>query len=295
MDVIQTVLPEHLHPAAAKQRSESVPEVSSQATVVDAVTHIFDPDSTSEIRDAFDRCIDKLSQLVHAYQVQTSTWGAHVTRERLSPIIPYVVASHDLEDKWDSRGLRLLSAHQNFPTPSLAPELNSDDMRDVGFVLQRIYQGDPSVAFRERIYHAQYRLYRDGDYMGSIIHAQIAAEIFFDSVLGMLLWEDNVSPQDAAVLFEAGLTKRVQSHFHPRLGGTWDSAKAGPIQDWEQDLYTPPRSNCQVDDSATRLNQTLILRRGTEAQLGGSETNPRIDGPRFAKLMLPQLQFHLRQ
>jgi hypothetical protein len=72
-----------------------------------------------------------------------------------------------------------------------------------------------------------------GDKRGAIVSLAIACELFLDSLLAAMLWEDGATPELAAESWQQpSIVRRVKNEYAPRLGGTWDPNRAGPLSDW---------------------------------------------------------------
>ncbi|MGW7259011.1 hypothetical protein [Streptomyces sp. NPDC054834] len=102
--------------------------------------------------------------------------------------------------------------------------------------------GSPLELAMDRSLEASTFMRRDGDYGNAVIHAELSSEIVLDSILALLLWEEQLQAPsiDAAIaVFDdsrGGLTIRVRREYAPRLGGIWDPEKQGPVQDWARKL-----------------------------------------------------------
>jgi hypothetical protein len=72
-----------------------------------------------------------------------------------------------------------------------------------------------------------------GNYTAAAIMNAAAAEILLDEILLMLLWSEGKSIDEVATTFsERGVVGRVKSEFHTRLGGRWETDRAGAIKNW---------------------------------------------------------------
>jgi hypothetical protein len=68
-----------------------------------------------------------------------------------------------------------------------------------------------------------------------------AAEILFDSLLGMLLWEANIAADNEGIEIAVSelsfnLVKRVRQCIHPKLGGVWRTEGPGVVAAWYSKL-----------------------------------------------------------
>lgn len=214
---------------------EAGPPVDYQ-TVVEAVTPLVEVDGEPDpLSAAFDRCVDYLAKLASAYRRASHTAIAPITRERLPFHLYYVTfEAGEPKQKW-SHGLFIphMSAPELLVLPPATPEQVADIKRHLAASLAK----HPLTPYVDRVVDAQHAL-RLGDTANAVILGQLGAEVFLDAVLGLLLWEEGSSPEDAATKeFATDLTPRVRNCFAPRLGGDWNLKGNGVVGDWKRQLY----------------------------------------------------------
>jgi hypothetical protein len=104
-----------------------------------------------------------------------------------------------------------------------AVEVQETDAWKVIAVLSRIKKGDPLQASSEQVYRANRAYWVDGDYAATVGAAFSACEVLLNSVLLMMAWEEGTGRDIPRGWFEEqGLVRRLRTHYHNRLGGSWD-------------------------------------------------------------------------
>ncbi|MFF0561696.1 hypothetical protein [Streptomyces sp. NPDC004266] len=127
-------------------------------------------------------------------------------------------------------------------TPPAGPPdavLDEDQMTRLNAHLHRFWDGSPFELAMERSIEANRAFRHEGDYRNAVVQAAMFAEIILTSTLSLMLWEEQLqapSIEAAVAVFDfsrgGGLATRVKTEYAPRLGGTWDSTRPGPIHDW---------------------------------------------------------------
>ena len=205
-------------------------------TIVEAVTPLVEVEGPLDpVSAAFDRCVDRLAQLASSYRRAALQPIARITRERLPFNIYYV--TYDLghpKANW-SHGLFL--AHMSAPELLVIDPATPEQVADIKRHLAASLARHPLTPYVDRVVDAQHAL-RLGDTANAVVLAQVGAETFLDAVLGLLLWEEGASAEEAAEgAFASSLTPRVRNFFAPRLGGDWNLRGRGPVGDWKRQLY----------------------------------------------------------
>jgi hypothetical protein len=125
------------------------------------------------------------------------------------------------------------------PAGPLDAVLDDDQMTRLNAHLHRFWDGSPFELAMERSTEANRAFRHEGDYRNAVVQAAMFAEIILTSTLSLMLWEEQLqtpSIEEAVAVFDfsrgGGLATRVKTEYAPRLGGTWDSTRPGPIHDW---------------------------------------------------------------
>ncbi|MEV6807336.1 hypothetical protein [Streptomyces sp. NPDC051132] len=225
----------------ALEERTSLPE-NTYRTVVEMITaqnaeKLDDMDSA--LHDAFSRCFGVLSDVYSMSRL--------VKRESLSPRIGMEQAQsvfwfgrfpgHNYSD--DLGGVFWVSPPSYFPTETM----DEAEFGQLQALLGRVWNGSPLELMMEHSFAARQYLNQHGDYSNAVIHAALAAEILLDSVLGLMLWEEQIKAPDFEAAIEifdetknGGLTSRVKREYAPRLGGSWNPSVSGPVRHWKEQL-----------------------------------------------------------
>jgi hypothetical protein len=233
-EALERGLPSEFRPEEPSNReslaAEGLADQDTYSTVVEAVTTMKGESSEQALSDAFDNCLEKAIDIFRACRLIAGTAIHHLSYERLDPIVLY--ARRSLSGAWDYESLSLLLLHLR--AGQLAPPpLGRSEVEGLNQHIEMLLRDHPLLPYAERRLDARVARYVDGDYGDTIVQVQIAAEILFDAVLQLMLWEEGVDAADAAdSIYGVGLAKRVRTHYHPRLGGDWRTDGSGAIAEW---------------------------------------------------------------
>lgn len=208
-------------------------------TAVEAVTFVAKPEdlvATAVKPDPLSRCLDKLFEWHRAYRAIAQTPVDELTYPQLFPLVLTFRRSLD-DDVVTPDGLMHLESN-NVQMGALATHIGSIDQNLLAVSLSRLQLGDPVQAFLERQVDAQYERRIKGDYASSVIQFSIACEIILDGLLGLLLWEEGCTEEDAATIFSADITPRLKSQYASRLGGNWQ-LDTGGLSGWFDYVASP--------------------------------------------------------
>ncbi|MFE7298065.1 hypothetical protein [Streptomyces sp. NPDC057579] len=196
-------------------------------------------DMEAAITEAFTRCFGVLSDVYSMSQL--------VKRENVSPRLGVEEAQlvfwfgryPDQGYNDDFGGMFWVSPPPHYPEETI----NEEEFKQLQALLGRVWSGSPLELMMEHSLMAWQYLERQGDYGNAVIHGALASEILLDSLLGLMLWEEQLNSPDfdaaAAVFDEAkngGLATRVRREYGPRLGGNWNPGVDGPVRRWSADL-----------------------------------------------------------
>lgn len=235
--LIRRIMPAHLH--SQEDAGACGPHFASYHTVVEAVTLLrwgHDRENTQdELTRAFDRCEEQLGKVVDAYRAYKRSNMQALRREVLPPVVPFVTRDVLSEDSWDEH-ISWFLLHMNVP---VADEfLDSAQMNKVLLLHSQRIRGHPFATYSLRSIEAYAALSRFGNTSEAVVRAQMSIEVLMDGLLAWMLWEEGADPVDAAErFFMEGLTKRVRTHYGPRLGGNWSTQGRGPMAQWRDKLY----------------------------------------------------------
>ncbi len=124
--------------------------------------------------------------------------------------------------------------NRNFAVPEpepVSPELQTE----ITQFSVRLAAGDPFALYAERRLEAEREVWTTGRMGQSVVESAIAAEVLFDALLGLMLWEEYeaglVDVEQAAEVFSSDITPRLKNEYAKRLGGNW-SLKQEPLRGW---------------------------------------------------------------
>lgn len=184
------------------------------------------------VESAFDKCLGRVSQLVTAYGLVARASIAPPALPKLPMFIYYAIRRPDAVS-FDE--LNVLHLHDNDALRHLPAPV--DDVAHVMHFVGELEVGGPRVAYMQLSAEARRFFDREGDSRVAVIMAETACEVLLDALLGCLLWEEGVSPKDAAeAYFSQSLAGRIKRHYGPRLGANWSLRGRGKVASWYIDL-----------------------------------------------------------
>jgi hypothetical protein len=219
--------------------------LSTYGTVIEATTCLIGGTDASQglaLNEAFDRCIRECEAFLEAY-VQTSRdfRSGFINRSTVLPMVPAIMIDPTTR-RTESTGLRV-NDEGAYPTEPPA-DLTREQADEIGHRLRLSEEGEPYIAvwhWRRLAFRA---LHVDGDYAAAVVFTQTAGEVFFDSLLLRLAWEEirtfrdsSLTKDDVAQWFSARnpLSHRLRAEYHGRLVGGWDASQpSNPIYEWDQ-------------------------------------------------------------
>jgi hypothetical protein len=233
---------------------------TSRFTIAEAFTSFDSPDDRGAAvrarqlgprQDPFMRCLRFVDHWARAYRLASYAPTGKVTYERVLPLVfaarvpgtmPTTIDDAACEEllakPWDDKNELMWLEHTNMA--GVAPADVSPSVAEATMGWERaLYHGLPLAIWRERRHDAVNALVRDGDLGLAISHAHTAGEVLLDGTLTMLLWEEQLTPQAAAELFDDSVVRRCQTRLAPRLRGNWHADRAGPVKSWVDDCVKP--------------------------------------------------------
>ncbi|MBK3582613.1 hypothetical protein JHN49_02395 [Streptomyces sp. MBT57] len=195
-------------------------------------------DMPTALHEALNRCFSVLSDVYSMSRlVQRDGLPPHLGMEQATAVSWFGRRAGDAYSK-DLGGVLWISP----PSVPRAP-FGENSFRQLETLLARVWNGSPLELIMERSLVADQYLKQQGDYANAVIHAALSSEILLDSLLGLMLWEEQVELPDiekAVRVFDeakgGGLASRIKREYSPRLGGNWNFTVAGPVRSWSEDL-----------------------------------------------------------
>lgn len=206
-------------------------------TVVEAVTFVArdsELHATEDKPDPLTRCIDVLTDFHRSYRVIAHEHIAELTYERLHPTVLWFRHSAFETETQPVPAGTLLLENRNLSFPRTEP-ISPEAQADIIHFSSRLAAGDPFSVYAERRLEADMEIWTTGRMGESVIQTAIAAEVLFDALLGLMMWEEyeggSISLESAAKVFSSDLTPRLRNQYAKRLGGQW-SFKNAPMKGW---------------------------------------------------------------
>ncbi|WP_133160296.1 hypothetical protein [Cryobacterium zongtaii] len=177
------------------------------------------------ISDAFDLGLAGIQDLQRAYALATQHPIELLTRELLPPMVPTTTRIvTDRSDGWpgavgiflaNSVGISALALPEPLTEQQNAAFRFAFEAPDTPFATYADLRRESAAALRLR-----------GDSRSSTLASATAAEVFLDTLLLHLLWEEGSTAEAAARLFTTSIARRVRSQYAQRLGGIWNCMDA---------------------------------------------------------------------
>ena len=186
------------------------------------------------LAEAFERSVEALFLIIRAYRFSVKRVMRTPTRERLGQSFYVVTRRATPEgDYWDKPG-RLMVNILGMPTMR-PPQIDADGIERLGMAVYSALLGHPMVPFSELQAEARSSL-ADGDYRAAVMLFHSASEVYLDTTLMLMQWEEGLTPETAAEIFRRSLMERVRSQYHDRLGGAWATRQGVAVDNWYRDL-----------------------------------------------------------
>lgn len=211
--------------------------VPQDRTIVELAVPVSGDESKKVLSEAFDDGLKCLREFQRAYYL---VGGHHAitlaTRERLPFAVPVACrrVTQDADIWPDCLNLILLNA--NLQRGTRMPNLTDDQLTGISSAISGPGRRPAFAVYAEFVRESRLAAERAGDYRSAVVFSATAAEVLLDDLLGHLLWEDNVRPEEGAIVFDRNsLLGRVRSEYHPRLGGNWGPS-SHPIEAWRRHI-----------------------------------------------------------
>lgn len=184
--------------------------------------------------DPLTRCIDVLTEFHRSYRVMSREHVTELTYERLHPAVVWFRRPAFDADTLPAPAGMVMLENRNFAMTATEP-LNQKRQEDVMQFSTRLAAGDPFSMYAERRLEAEMEVWTTGRMGESVVQTSIAAEVLFDALLGLMMWEEHkrgaISLGAAAEVFSLDITPRLRNEYAKRLGGQW-SLKTAPMNAW---------------------------------------------------------------
>ena len=181
---------------------------------------------------AFEKILIEVNHFLRKYAIVTHNRVELVQKELLPFAIPAWWSDdpeHAFDPPHEEQFLFLVNAFDSAVMGMSATLSEGTSQEDIIEMMDRVDALDdsPMAGVHTMMFDARLALQR-GEYAVSVVLLASGCELYLRLLLEVLLWEDGVSPRDAAgELFESNnighsISHILKSKFHNRLGGIWD-------------------------------------------------------------------------
>ncbi len=224
---------------SAKTARAVTPLPSVECTVIEAVAvfPLGSEPSEENLSDAFDLVLERIRFLQRAYYMATKYPVSMVAREQLPDMLAMLSRKVSVEeDGYPGQvGMYIVSAN-TVRGYSIPKAMDSEQESAFGYALAA---GDrPFDMYVDLRRDATVAYHKYGNYRDAVLTAASASEVFLDSLLTCMLWEENCIPEQAAQVFHGAfaISDRVKKEFAGRLRGDWALVGSGVLAKWYKDV-----------------------------------------------------------
>jgi hypothetical protein len=234
--------------------------ITSHYTLIEAITTAESPDPpphgwSGDVADlparsdSFMRCLRLLDDIARAYRIASAApYGLPSYERIMSPVIRFSaqavrqrVSDHEqvVRSTGPWRGPQAIFLnHSNVADVAAGPPVEGDLSETFSFWIGALRSGHPLATWRDQVALAKRALDSEGDYAQAVVLANSACELLIDAILAMLLWEEEVPVEEAALLFGEGeVVRRVKQELPKRLKGNWALSGNAPVGRWFTSVY----------------------------------------------------------
>lgn len=184
--------------------------------------------------DAFDEAVGCVRHVQRAYGTVLQRPLKLLTKEQLPICVPAIDGTYSAGElpRFESMYAFLPSRH-SIRRRSRHPQLDEKTLDELQVAIDSIAPGgNPFSLYTELRNESWVQLHNEGNLRVAGIMTGVAAEVFLDTLLLHLMWEERRAPQEAAAVFEKLHKNRVMSEYHSRLGGTWTDRGTSAISSY---------------------------------------------------------------
>lgn len=200
----------------------------SDLTVIEVAVPLEDGPTIASVDAALDIALEAAQQTQRNVGVLLQRAVRLVTRSTLPPFLPAWLGTIKPDGGGEPTFDHLLHVRVEGGPPSLfglRPEpLTDEQLRNLFLAGAQLTRGSLLATYADLRREAQVQRHLDGNSRLSVLTIASAGEVFLDSILLHMMWEEHVAPADAATVFDRSIRhqSRVANQFPPRLAGNWD-------------------------------------------------------------------------
>lgn len=210
----------------------------STLTVIEiAVPHATEHDLALLLDDA----IDLIRHVQEGVVFVTQEAMPLLSRAFCPPTIPVYLGTVKADESPSYEEWVPYLVHGSAPTSTYGVDsttLTAEQMEAFGHALQAVVDRHPFAGFADLRREALDQLQRIGNRRLAIAVLATAAEVFLDTLILLMTWEERTGPYETAATYDVaeGHAHRVAANLPRRLGGNWDPKGTGPVGRYFQDL-----------------------------------------------------------
>jgi hypothetical protein len=228
MKVVRTITT--FEPIVDSVKTAEHPVSDAVITVIEATTILSIADE-ERFNEAFNRCLARIQQVSVASGLAARQSIDVANRQNLPMVVPMCLQNVGTETWHD---LSMFEIPNHMIARWVPAEFDETMLARMAHFLSASERSEPIFGYLELRAESQRFLMREGDTRTSVILIAAACEVLLDFFLLSMLWEEGISPDDAAQVFLAnsGVSKRVKSCYALRVRGHWSFDQSGPIKSW---------------------------------------------------------------
>lgn len=197
----------------------------------------------SDVEVAIDLAVEAVRQLQIAVAAITEGSVRLISRATLPLFVPVfrgVVFMDGQHPAFEDYSPRLNEDASPVAHSVKPPDLSDEQLRDLNCALFQLSGHSPFRSYVDLRREAMVQRRVDGNGRLAVVCLAAAGEVFLDTLLQLMLWEERVEPSDAAVIFDRAKRHqyRVMTQFPDRLKGAWDPNGAGAVGDYFRNLVS---------------------------------------------------------
>ncbi|WP_415972750.1 hypothetical protein [Rhodococcus sp. 077-4] len=239
--IASEVLDEFLGHTRTKPATAEKPDVPGATTVAVCVVPVHDLDAAFTQQDGVLDVVTLANLLVadtiRALRMMTGIPLKDVLYRQLSSIVPTLLGRRKAETVDWSDGPVIFLQHSMADLVSSDP-ISADDEVVLGQALYQLSIGRPAAVVRDHVGRAGAAT-ASGDHPAALVAYATACEVALDNFLTAMMWEEGMTPADAADGWDNSLANRIKRNYASRLGGNWSMKTSTALTAYSRDVAKP--------------------------------------------------------
>jgi hypothetical protein len=209
------------------------PSAPSAETFVEAFGVL--PDTDGGLSDLFDSVLASIRGLQRSYDLAfPGAVVAPISRAVVPPmILAFVHGLDDPPEGWHQNPSAFLTHWPIDAGSAHSPVLTHEQVDRLEGIHEALSGDDPFVRAAVLRAEAVLLLERFGDTRGAVLASATACELLLNDLLVCLCWEEGMTPEEGASVFDKTLVSRVKrGEYSSRLGGDWGLDGTSAVARW---------------------------------------------------------------